>query len=126
MKIAFPAQKDHGMESAVYGHFGSAPLFIIVETTSGTCESVANLNREHLPGQCQALAALGGRVIDAVAVGGIGDGALRELNMAGIKTYRAIEGTVAENFRLIESGLLPFFTLEQTCAGHRSGETCPH
>jgi hypothetical protein len=30
MKIAFPAERDEGMESPVYGHFGSAPCFLII------------------------------------------------------------------------------------------------
>jgi len=126
MKIAFPTQDNRGMDSPVFGHFGSAPQFIIVDSSSGTFESAENPDREHQHGQCQPLAALSGRTVDAVVVGGIGAGALQKLNTAGIKLYRAVEGTVNENLELVKSGLLPLFTLDQTCAGHSSGLNCIH
>lgn len=126
MKIAFPTKKDEGLESTVFGHFGSAPLFIILDSDKDSFESVINQDKDHQHGQCQPLAALENRPVDAVVVGGIGAGALNKLNAAGIKTYRAIEGTVLENIKLIQSGTLPVFTLEQTCAGHGSNGNCIH
>jgi predicted Fe-Mo cluster-binding NifX family protein len=124
MKIAFPTEENKGMSSAVFGHFGSAPHFIIVDSDILTFEFTANPDREHQHGKCQPLEAFSGKTVDAVVVGGIGAGALHRLNTAGIKTYRAVEGTVAENLELIKSGLLPLFTGDQTCAGHGDGEEC--
>jgi predicted Fe-Mo cluster-binding NifX family protein len=126
MKIAFPTRQDKGMESEVHSHFGSAPRFIIVETASGVHESVVNSDADHEHGGCQPMVALGGRTVDAVVVGGIGAGALLKLQAAGVKTYRAVEGTVAENLRLIASGTLPLFAPEHTCAGHTSPGGCMH
>ena len=126
MRIAFPTQDDRGMESPVYGHFGSAPCFIIVDSDTITFESVDNPDREHQHGRCQPLNALSGKIVDAVVVGGIGAGALQKLSGAGIEIYRGVEGSVAENLELIKSGLLPLFTLDQTCAGHDSGKQCAH
>lgn len=126
MKIAFPSQEDRGLESAVYGHFGSAGYFIVVDAESGECEPVVNRNREHLHGQCQPLSALDGKAIDAVVVGGIGMGALFKLNAAGIKVYRAVEGSVQQNLELIRSNKLPELTLEQTCTGHQTDGNCRH
>jgi len=114
------------MNSLVYGHFGSAPYFIVADSDTGTSESADNPDSKHQHGQCQPLEALSGKIVDAVVVGGIGAGALQKLNAAGIKTYRAVEGTVSENLELIKSGLLPLFTLDQTCAGHGAGEKCMH
>jgi predicted Fe-Mo cluster-binding NifX family protein len=126
MKIAFPSQNDQGLESPVYGHFGSAPCFIIVESEDGTTETVINQDREHLHGNCQPLKALGGEAVDAVVVGGIGAGALRGLHAAGIRVYRGVEGTVRENLALIRSGRLPEFTFDRTCAGHGPDGGCVH
>ncbi len=126
MKIAFPAAHNQGAESQVYGHFGSAPYFIIADSENGALESVSNADQVHAHGQCQPLAALGGRTVQAVAVGGIGAGALHKLHAAGIRAFRAVEGTVAENLELLQSGLLPVFTPEQTCAGHRADGSCGH
>jgi predicted Fe-Mo cluster-binding NifX family protein len=124
MKIAFPTTDDKGMASSVYGHFGSAPRFIIVDSESRAVESASNPDSEHAHGRCRPTVALGGRTVDAVVVGGIGGGALTRLNAAGIRVYRAVEGTVAENLDLIGKELLPLFTPDQTCAGHGAGETC--
>lgn len=126
MKLAFPVEKDDGTASPVYGHFGSAPYFIVVESENGTIESIGNRDRDHLHGQCQPLAALSGRVVDAVVVGGIGAGALMKLNDAGVRAYRAVEGTVAENMALFKSGRLPEMDFDKTCAGHQGGGHCAH
>ena len=126
MKIAFPTQDDQGVESPVYGHFGSARFFIMVETGNTEVETVVNKDMHHQHGQCQPLAALDGKHVDAVVVGGIGGGALMKFLAAGIKVYRAVDGTVQENLRLIESERLPEFTLDQTCAGHGPHGQCVH
>lgn len=126
MKIAFPTEENRGMDSPVYGHFGSAPYFIIVDTETDSLTHTDNADKEHLHGQCQPLKALSGKVVDAVVVGGIGAGALHKLNEAGIKVYRAVEGDVSENFELVKSGMLPLFTPDQTCIGHNLGEACVH
>ena len=126
MKIAFPTQEDRGLESPVYGHFGSAPFFVIVDDETGALESVSNLDLDHVHGNCQPLKAIGRARVDAVVVGGIGAGALNGLLSAGIRTFRAVEGTVAENLDLVRRGSLPQFTLNQTCGGHGSGGTCAH
>ncbi len=31
MKICFPVEQHEGLESQVYGHFGSAPSFVVVD-----------------------------------------------------------------------------------------------
>lgn len=126
MKIAFPTQMDQGMESQVFGHFGSAEHFVIVDSKTGHVESLGNPQQGHAHGQCQPMAALSGRPVDAVVVGGIGAGALHKLNTSGVRVYRAVEGTVRENLSLIQSGALPVLTLDQTCAGHGHGGGCMH
>jgi len=126
MKIAFPTEDDRGVEGLVYGHFGSAPFFIIIETGNSQVEAIVNQNIEHEHGQCQPLTALGGKRVDVVVVGGIGGGALRKLQSAGTKVYRAVEGTVHENLELVKSERLPELTLDQTCAGHGRHGECSH
>ena len=126
MKIAFPTQEDLGIDSRIFNHFGSAGIFIIVDTETGGIESSANLDMEHQHGQCQPLKALGGNTVDAVAVCGIGKGALDKLRGSGIKVYRATEGSVNDNLNLVKSGLLPEFETEHTCAGHGIMGKCIH
>ena len=126
MKIAFPTQENHQMQSEVHNHFGSAKYFILVDAETEELSTVENQDLNHAHGNCQPLAALGGVDVDAVVVGGIGGGALRKLVDAGVRTYRAVEGTVSENLNLIKAEKLPDFTLDQTCKGHTGIGECVH
>ena len=126
MRVAFPTQEDQGLKSLVHDHFGSARHFVVVETDTATCVSVVNRDREHVHGQCQPLSALGQEPVDAVVVGGIGGGAIRKLNAAEIKVYRAVEGSIRENLDLLKTSRLPELTLDQACAGHQTNGECAH
>jgi predicted Fe-Mo cluster-binding NifX family protein len=121
MKVCFPVEKDEGIESAVYGHFGSAPTFVVIDTNQENVGTISNANRIHEHGACNPIMALGGKQVDAVVVGGIGAGALMKLNAEGIKVYRAVEQTVKENLDLLKDSLLPELTVNQTCGGHAGG-----
>jgi predicted Fe-Mo cluster-binding NifX family protein len=125
MKICFPTANLEGLASQVYGHFGSAPCLVIVDTETQTVEEIGNNDLHHAHGMCQPLKALGGRKVDAVAVGGIGMGALMKLQAQGVRVYRVAEGTVGENISLILKQILPEFNAKFTCAGHAGGG-CAH
>ena len=125
MRVCFPTEDLKGVESLVYGHFGSAPGFVIVDTENMHTEEVRNGDLHHAHGMCQPLKALGGREVDAVVVAGIGMGALMKLNAQGIKTYRAVQGTVRHNLDLIREERLPQFDSRFTCSGHTGGG-CAH
>jgi predicted Fe-Mo cluster-binding NifX family protein len=125
MKICFAVEKDEGINSAVYGHFGSAPLFVMVDTESNDVMAVGNRDMIHVHGACNPVAAIGGRGVNAVVVGGIGAGALNRLNAEGIDVYAAVGQTVAQNVELLKEGKLPVLTLQHSCAGHQGGG-CGH
>jgi predicted Fe-Mo cluster-binding NifX family protein len=126
MKICFPVpvSGSNNLESQVYGHFGSAPGFVIVDTTTRTICDVINRDQQHAHGACNPLRALGGQDVDAIVVGGIGNGALMGLLSAGIKVYRGQGGSIGENLVLLESNHLPLMQLEQVCGGHGNGHGC--
>jgi predicted Fe-Mo cluster-binding NifX family protein len=125
MKICFPTQTLEGLDSRVYEHFGSAPGFVIVDTESQSVEEINNNDLHHDHGMCQPLKALGGREVDAVAVGGIGMGALMKLQAQGIRVFRMTQGTVGQNVQFILKKYLPEFDVRLTCAGHTGGG-CAH
>jgi predicted Fe-Mo cluster-binding NifX family protein len=120
MKIAFPIVENKGVDSVVHGHFGSAPYFAFMELDTGSVEIFENPDQDHQHGACNPMSALGGRHVDGVVVGGIGGGALKKLSNDGITVYRAVEGTVEENARLIKADNLPVFEPSQVC-GHHHG-----
>jgi predicted Fe-Mo cluster-binding NifX family protein len=86
MKVGFAVQFNEGLESMVYGHFGSAPAFIIVDTDLKQVSAVDNNNAHHVHGACNPVMALGGNNIDAMVVGGM-PGAIMKLNAMGVKVY---------------------------------------
>lgn len=129
MKIAFPVIENKGMDSDVHNHFGSAPFFVFVDLETEAVEAFENPDQDHQHGACNPMAAMGGRQVDGVVVGGIGGGALKKLNGDGITVYRAMEGTVGDNARMIKAGKLPVFEPGQVCGHHHGvqiGEGCVH
>src|SRR5208337_1786135 len=121
MKICFPTETLQGLESQVFEHFGSAAGFVIVDTESKSVEEINNSDLHHVHGMCQPLKALGGRQVDAVAVGGIGMGALMKLQAQGIRVFRVTPGTLGQNIEFIRKNNLPEFDASFACAVHTSG-----
>lgn len=124
MKVCFPVENNQGMQSPVYNHFGSAPLFVVVDTETSQVAEVINRDLNHAHGTCSPVKALGGHAVDAVVVGGIGGGALQGLTQAGIRVYRAAAASIAQNVARLQDGDLPEWTPGQTCGGH--GHGCNH
>jgi predicted Fe-Mo cluster-binding NifX family protein len=126
MRIAFPVQHDLGIESIVYNHFGSAPVFLIVDGETSAISPVANRDQQHEHGACNPMRALDGRQVDTVVVGGIGGGALSGLNRMGITVHRSAAETIRENLALLAAGNLQVIGLQGTCAGHGKDGGCAH
>ena len=124
MKVCFPVLKAEGLDSEVYGHFGSAPVFIVVETDNNAVITINNKDQHHAHGACNPLKALNDKHVDAIVVGGIGAGALTKLNQQGIKVFQAQAQTVRENIQILKDQDLPELTLQHTCAGHGHGSGC--
>ena len=128
MKVCFAVQKDDGVESLVYGHFGSAPAFIVVDTEAADAAvTVNNRDLNHVHGACNPIQAIGGLKPDAVVVGGIGAGAINRLNAEGVKVYRSAAETVKQNLNLLKENKLPELSVQNACAGHTQGQGgCGH
>ena len=124
MKVCFPVQKDEGIESRVYNHFGSAPVFIVVDTEEKGVQRVGNRDLHHVHGACNPIMALGGQKVDALVVGGIGGGALMKLNAMGVKVYEAGTPTVKENLELLRENKLEELSMDHSCRAHEGG--CGH
>ncbi len=118
MKILIPIATNYGLDSAVYGHFGSAPGFLLVDETGEILEAIDNQSDHHEHGHCSPLSHLTGREVDAVVVGGIGRGALSALRQAGIPVYSSNNGTVEDALKGLTSGQLRPVNELDSCAGH--------
>ena len=118
MKICIPVEKDDGIDSPVCAHFGSAPVFMIVDTDSLTCKAVKNNNQHHAHGMCQPLATLSGEQFDGIVVGGIGAGALGKLQSANIKVYQTGFSTIKETVEAYKNSQLKEVTPHTACNQH--------
>jgi predicted Fe-Mo cluster-binding NifX family protein len=128
VKVCFAVQKDDGVESVVYGHFGSAPAFIVVDTDAADAAvTVNNRDLNHVHGACNPIQAIGGLKPDAVVVGGIGAGAINRLNAEGVKVYRSAAETVKQNLALLKESKLSELSVQNACGGHTQGQGgCGH
>lgn len=126
MKICFPVQQDEGMGSTVYNHFGSAPIFMVVDMDTNTLSSINNQDQHHAHGACNPMKALDNQNVDAIVVGGIGAGALTRLNQMGITVHRSQAATIQENIALLASKSLPVLTVQGCCGGHSKDGGCAH
>ncbi|WP_022852294.1 NifB/NifX family molybdenum-iron cluster-binding protein [Limisalsivibrio acetivorans] len=132
MKLCFPVQKNNGLESAVYNHFGSAPMFMVADTDNNEIYELDNGDVEHVHGACNPASALGGAQVDAVVVGGIGQGALTRLKVLGKRVFLANSGTISDNINLFKENKLRELELTATCGdhhhshGHDHGGSCCH
>jgi predicted Fe-Mo cluster-binding NifX family protein len=121
MKVCIPVTHNDGLKSPVCAHFGAAPVFLVVDTESGDCRAIANRNQHHAHGMCQPLAVLAGEAMDAIAVGGIGMGALSKLQDAGLRVYLAEQPTVEATVAALKSGALPEVDPARACGHHGQG-----
>ncbi|WP_366522622.1 metalloregulator ArsR/SmtB family transcription factor [Clostridium sp.] len=115
MRVCFPVKSNEGLKSLPYGHFGTAPTFIIVDLENNEVKTVGNGDLGHEHGKCQPIKALSGETVDAVIVGGIGSGAINKLNSMGIKVYKALEENIEANLEALKLGQLSEFSRTHTC-----------
>lgn len=122
MKVCIPVEVNEGLDSKPFGHFGSAPMFVVYDLENDKLSQIDNGDLGHEHGKCQPIKALSGNVVDAVIVGGIGQGAIVKLNSMGIKVFKAQANTIKENIELFKANKLNEFPSNHTC----SHDGCGH
>lgn len=131
MKVCFPVLKDDGLQSTIYGHFASAPLFLEIDTDSGEVSSIPNCDRTNPDAGCNPFKALSGRQLDGVVVGGVGDGLLLMLNMMGFRVFEAQTESLRENVELYGKNALTELEVQNSeeagrCDGVDGEHQCSH
>jgi len=116
MFICIPVNENLGTDSTVCEHFGSTPLFMIVDTDSMAVKTIANDNEHHAHGMCQPLKVLAAEKIDAIVVGNIGAGAIHKLSAANIRVLRTSKKTVLETVEAFKRGELVSITQDMACS----------
>lgn len=118
MKVCLPTQSTNGLAEPLYGHFGSAPYFTVVDTESGEVKLIDNADQKHEHGKCNPIAALANEQVDAVVVQGIGAGAVSKLGQMGIRVYHSNLGTVGEAVKALKDGKLLPISSAGLCQHH--------
>ena len=121
MKICVPVEVNNGFESRPFGHFGSAPMFVVYDLESGDLSTINNCDLGHEHGNCQPIKALANKPVDVVIVRGIGAGAISKLNSMGTRVFQGVEGNVRENVELLKENKLMEFTVNNGCNHHDCG-----
>ena len=125
MIVCFPVENNEGINSSVYGHFGSAPGFVLYNTDNEELDFIDNKNKVHDHGACNPATALAGRFVDTVVVGGIGKGAIMKLASDGIKVARAKSGVISEDVKYFINGELEILTDDMSTCSHGT-HSCSH
>ncbi len=128
MKIGFPVANEAGLESGIFGHFGSTPLFMVVDGDSEACSYVPNCDPKAPEAGCNVLKALLNHKPDAMIVDGIGDGFLKILNDLNIRVYQALSPKIRENLNELREGRLSIVELLNSAKAGRcvSDDGTPH
>lgn len=127
MKVCIPVEKNEGLNSIVYGHFGSAPAFAFCDIEKNIVDFQDNGNMHHEHGQCNPVGSIAGKGVEAIAVGGIGLRALMLLKQSGLQVYRAPVGSkLEEAIKLFKENKLEEISEDGCCAGHGCGHEHGH
>lgn len=131
MKLCFPVVKDEGWKSEIYGHFASAPLFMIINSDTRKSSVVANCDPAAPYAGCNPFSALKGQELSGIVVGGIGDESLRVMNLCGFKVFQAQSAAVADNIALFTEGSLEELAAQQShlegrCSSGEGAHQCGH
>ena len=124
MKICIPTQDERGLQSEVFGHFGSAPFFTVVDSESGQVEVAQNTNVHHSHGACHPMRQFGSRAVDAVVCRGMGRMAVASLTEAGVRVLVLDQDaghTVQDVVSAAREQRLQSFSEQDACQGHGHG-----
>jgi predicted Fe-Mo cluster-binding NifX family protein len=119
MKICIPTEEQKGLDSLAYGHFGSAPYFLIYDTVAKDFEILDNNESEHEHGQCNPVMPLKEKGVAAVVVAGMGARALMNLRSMGIAVFHTSETTTVNNIiSQLDLNKMQELTVENSCQHH--------
>lgn len=122
MRICIPTEDSNGMDSRVYGHFGSAPYFVVYNVEENGFEVIDNRDKDHVHGQCNPLLSFKEKPFDIMVTGGIGMRALKRLQEAEVKVFKiTVENTVEDIIDSFKKGTLNEMTFRESCDHTQKG-----
>lgn len=127
MRLCLPTTDGCGLDARLSPHFGSAPCFTVVDSSTGRADVVVNDHARHEHGRCDPTAELSGRGVDAVICRGLGRRALERLHGLGLAVLVTESFTVHEALAAFQAGDLRALTEDEACGGgHGHGHGGSH
>jgi ArsR family transcriptional regulator len=121
MKLCFPVKKNDGLQSLVSGHFGSAPLLLVVDTETQEISELQRSKQAEQPGRARLAQLLAGQPVDALVVSSVGQGAFSRLQASGVKVYQSAGKTISENLLSLANHSLRDFAATGLCSHGNQG-----
>ena len=118
MKVCVPTMGQNGLSELVSPHFGRAPTFTVVETTTDQVKVLQNTS-EHMGGVGLPPEIMAGAGVQAMLCSGLGPRAIQMFEEYGIEVYVGASGTVSEAVQAWKNGLLQMATDKNACQMHR-------
>lgn len=112
MKLCFPVCRNEGTQSRVFGHLRLAPLLLVVDSETEEIIEIDNQKLRDLRGLERFQALIGNEQIDALLTPEAGMGAVKNLQLLGIKVFQTEPGTIAENIAAFGENKLAVFNKE--------------
>jgi predicted Fe-Mo cluster-binding NifX family protein len=119
MLVCIPTEEFRGFDAPIYNHLGSAKNFYLYNTETKAISNHELGGSNH--GSCQNVLSLKNLAVEVLLVGGVGKKALSRLADAKIRTLKPVEGSIAKNLKLLETGALEEFQVNEACGGHHHG-----
>jgi predicted Fe-Mo cluster-binding NifX family protein len=122
MKLILPVE-NKSLEEPICPSFGRTPFFAFYDTENGKYKFIDNsAAASHGGAGIKAAQMLADTGAEALITYRCGENAADVLNMAGIKMYKAQDGSVAENITKYNNGKLSLLTETHTGLHHHGGE----
>ena len=99
-RIAIPVKSHSSRDDQVYGHFGKAPVYHVINDINDPSKDEALENKSnHFDGELSPPDFLNSKHIDVLITSSIGKGAYNKLNIHGVKIYRTKKQSIADILR---------------------------
>lgn len=123
MILCIPTNDDRGIEAKLSSHFGKAPWFTIVDSTTGNVKLIRNDETRRTHGACVPVEEIAQHGVEGVLCRGIGAGASARLAAVGIAVYLTDESVLASGIEALHAGRVKTLAGAGACSdGHRG--TC--
>ncbi|MBI0583299.1 MAG: NifB/NifX family molybdenum-iron cluster-binding protein [Methanomassiliicoccus sp.] len=103
--VAIPTTGSKGMEDMLFGHFGKAPTFTLVNLETGGLTIIDNTS-DHMGGEGSPPELIRSVGADTVATGHLGAKAAERCGELGITVLCGASGTVRDVLEQLRSGML--------------------